>query len=160
MSEEIWKDIIGFEGFYQVSSLGKVRRGGYELKPGGNGKYKQVVFCVEGQKTTHRVSILVAKAFIPNPLGLPIVAHDDDDGENNCVENLKWSTQKGNWEDRRKNGNGFSGETAPSSKLKWPEVREIRRRKALGEGFDFLAKEFHVSSSCVQNIVYNKTWRE
>ena len=96
---EIWKDIIGFEGHYQVSNKGKVRsiknNKIKELKP-----YKEIKRCgylsvylrLPGQKFTKKVHRLVAEAFIPNPNGFPEVNHIDENKENNCVENLEWCT--------------------------------------------------------------------
>ena len=96
---EIWKDIIGFEGHYQVSNKGKIRsiknNKIKELKP-----YKEIKRCgylsvylrLPGQKFTKKVHRLVAEAFIPNPNGFPEVNHIDENKENNCVENLEWCT--------------------------------------------------------------------
>ena len=96
---EIWKDVIGFEGHYQVSNKGKVRsiknNKIKELKP-----YKEIKRCgylsvylrLPGQKFTKKVHRLVAEAFIPNPNGFPEVNHIDENKENNCVENLEWCT--------------------------------------------------------------------
>lgn len=104
--KEIWKDIIGYEGLYQVSNLGKVksfpRKGTHELKehilkPGKNHKgYLQVKLtknCIGKTIPVHR---LVAKIFIPNPNNLPQVDHIDDNKENNCVDNLQWITNSDN----------------------------------------------------------------
>lgn len=96
--EEIWKDIVGYEGLYQVSNLGNVkslnwRNEGYAknlwLKPHNKG-YFQVELTKNNAKKTFVVHRLVAVAFIPNPLGLPQVNHKDENKRNNCVENLEW----------------------------------------------------------------------
>ena len=97
--EEIWKDIEGFEGHYQVSNTGKVRSIKFnkikELKPYKETKrcgYMSVYLRLPGQKYTKKVHRLVAEAFIPNPNGFPEVNHIDENKENNCVENLEWCT--------------------------------------------------------------------
>lgn len=101
--EEVWKDIEGFEGQYQISNFGRVRsmdryvkngRGyrktcGKILKPylTCNG-YEQVSLGRNGtHKSIHR---LVAIAFIPNPRNLPDVNHKDEDKANNVYTNLEW----------------------------------------------------------------------
>lgn len=95
--KEIWKDIQGYEGFYMVSNKGRVKSLNYKnsgheqiLKPKKhNFGYLQVQLnSVENKTfTIHR---LVAQAFIPNPLNLPLVNHKDENKQNNCVENLEW----------------------------------------------------------------------
>ena len=90
---EVWKDIKGYEGLYHISNLGRVKtvRKNYIKKlyerPDG---YTQVCLCKKGKVTTRRIHILVAKAFIPNPLNLPEVNHKDENKTNNCVDNLEW----------------------------------------------------------------------
>lgn len=104
--EEIWKDIPGYEGLYQVSNLGRIksfpRKGTHELKehilkPGKNHKgYLHVKLrknCIGKTITVHR---LVAKMFISNPNNLEQVDYIDDDKENNCVNNLQWITNADN----------------------------------------------------------------
>ena len=93
--EEIWRDIEGYEGVYQISNKGRVKslKCGKEriLRPrdNGNGYLKVHLF-----KNTSFQSIyihrLVAEAFIPNSQNKPQVNHKDENKKNNCVENLEW----------------------------------------------------------------------
>lgn len=102
--KEIWKDIIGYEGLYQVSNLGNVRK----IKKNGIIKSKNVylhktnyvvsTFCKNGFQKTFRVHRLVAQAFIPNPNNKPYVNHKDGNKQNNCVSNLEWVTHIENME--------------------------------------------------------------
>ena len=97
--EEIWRDVVGFEGIYQVSNTGIVRRI-YpnktkilkQCKAGGrtNKEYLYVNMSANGKYRSSSVHRLVAEAFIPNPEGLPQVNHIDEDKFNNCVGNLEW----------------------------------------------------------------------
>ena len=99
---EEWRDIEGYNGKYQVSSLGRVKSlrdkyGNYRekiLKQGKNNKtgYLQVILCKEGNVKLYRVNRLVATAFIPNPSKFPCVNHKNEIKTDNCVSNLEWCT--------------------------------------------------------------------
>lgn len=94
---EIWKDIDGYNGLYQVSNLGRVKslKLGKErfLKAGKNGSgYLQIILCKEGKLKTCRVHRLVATAFVDNTEKLPCVNHKDENKTNNCADNLEWCT--------------------------------------------------------------------
>ena len=107
---EIWKDIIGYEGLYQVSNLGRVkslvrynkfnkRNEDVVLKQNPYGpklQYRQVQLSKDGNRKNHKIHRLVAQAFIPNPNNLPYVCHIDDDTTNNSLQNLEWGTQSYN----------------------------------------------------------------
>ena len=108
---EQWKDINGFEGYYQVSNKGNVRSLNYNnckgnihnLRPGFNKstgylgvslrKRDEDGNTVIRQTTVHR---LVAEAFVPNPNNLPQVDHIDGCRTRNCVSNLRWVTRQFN----------------------------------------------------------------
>jgi len=102
--QEIWKDISGYEGIYQISNLGNVKSISYQgfirehlMKPKSHHTgYKTVMLCKEGVQKNKSVHTLVAYAFIPNPQNKPYVNHIDGDKANNCVSNLEWVTAKEN----------------------------------------------------------------
>ena len=118
--KEIWKDIKGYEGRYQISNLGNVKslsytketyQRGYKqvmmykeklLKP-NNETYKMVALSKNGTTTHKLVHRLVAEAFIPNPNSYSYVNHKDENKHNNCADNLEWCTAKYN----TNYGNGY-----------------------------------------------------
>ena len=101
---EIWKDIVGYEGLYQISNLGNVkslnyRRTGKEriLNPGNNGcGYLFVILCNNGKRKHFKIHRLVANAFLENPDNKSDVNHKDEDKTNNNVDNLEWMTRQEN----------------------------------------------------------------
>ena len=98
---EIFKDVKGYEGYYEISNLGRVRSTSYKgkriLKPAitKNG-YLNVIFCVNQKKEHKFIHRLVAEAFIPNPNNLETVDHIDNCKEHNYVGNLQWLTREDN----------------------------------------------------------------
>lgn len=109
--EELWKDVAGYEGLYQVSNLGRVKslgriasngKGAYVVKSRilltylDFGKYQCVKLSRNGKAKQHKVHRLVAEAFISNPNKLPCVNHKDENRQNNNVNNLEWCTHQYN----------------------------------------------------------------
>lgn len=114
--EEVWKDIPGYEGLYQVSNRGNVRslnwgnRGiirNLYLKKHNRG-YRHVELTKNGQRKAFTVHRLVATVFIPNPNKHPSINHKDEDRTNNRVENLEWCTHSYNvrYSDARRSRKG------------------------------------------------------
>ena len=108
---EEWRDVVGYEGLYMVSSFGRVvslsrpynNNGGTSftknriLSPRLNsGGYYQVAFAINGKMKQPHIHKLVAEAFIPNPDSYPQADHIDCDKLNNRVDNLRWCTQSMN----------------------------------------------------------------
>lgn len=111
METEIWKDIVGYEGLYQVSNLGRVKslerkvknKNGYRtvsdkiLKQAKKTEgYLFVNLWKEGKQKIMKSHRLVAEAFLPNPENLPQVNHKDENPSNNNVSNLEFCTAKYN----------------------------------------------------------------
>lgn len=98
--EEIWKDIEGYEGLYQVSNMGRVKsvRKNIILKNSiARNGYKRVHLYKNKKGKHFQIHRLVANAFIPNPDNLPQVNHKDENKLNNCADNLEWCTPEYNY---------------------------------------------------------------
>ena len=100
---EEWRDIEGYEGLYQISSLGRVKSFPRPTTPGGILKinkrkdgYCSVMLCKNGKTKRFLVHRLVAKAFIPNPNNLPMINHKNENPSKNIVDNLEWCDNKYN----------------------------------------------------------------
>ena len=105
--EEVWKDVQGYEGLYQVSNLGNVKSfreshkygkpKEFTLKPCLiNSGYYVVTLYTGKERHKFQIHRMVANAFIPNPDNLPCVNHKDENKLNNCVDNLEWCTYQYN----------------------------------------------------------------
>lgn len=169
---EEWRDAPGYDGFYQVSSVGRVRswkkyrsnrrKKPRLLKPDLNTWGYKYVILYKNQKGNHElIHRLVAKAFIENPLNKLQVNHIDGDRENNCVENLEWVTNKENSAHAHELGLiDNRGVKNGQSKLTREDVLDIRNAYRLG---CFSYRDFEgaygISNSCVSMIINEKRWR-
>lgn len=159
---ETWRSVKGYKGLYEVSSEGRIRstrRGGTsgvirKVKVSASGY--SIVHLSKSNKSEHKlVHRLVAEAFLPKPKVKRQVNHDDGDKGNNAVVNLHWSSPSLNRQHAcRVLGKGVF-EKNPASKLKWAQVRAIRKR---GESIPAMAERYGVSAKTVKDILYGKTW--
>lgn len=138
---EIWKDIEGYEGLYQVSNMGRVKsmervvrgkNGGTRhiketiLRPRQNKfGYLYLTLYKNGEQWSARIHRLVAETFIPNPNNYRDVNHKDEDKTNNCVDNLEWCTQAYN--------NAYGSRPSALSKALKGRVFSDETRKKMSE---------------------------
>ena len=98
--EEVWKDIKGYEGRYQISNSGRLKsylqdRENGKIKTGNEtkkGYLTALLYAEDGTSKWTPIHRLVASAFIENPDGLPQVNHKDENKKNNRADNLEWCT--------------------------------------------------------------------
>lgn len=111
MDKEIWKDIEGYENYYQISNLGNIKslprkiinnKGYYISKEkilsaglSASG-YMHIALCRFGKNKTFKIHRLKAIAFIPNPENKPCINHIDGNKLNNDIYNLEWCTHSEN----------------------------------------------------------------
>lgn len=96
--EEIWKNVKGYEGLYQISNLGNVRslKRNIILKQSQYSKYNQVNLYKNGKRECVNVHRIVAIAFLNNPSNYECINHIDENKRNNAVNNLEWCSKKYN----------------------------------------------------------------
>jgi len=142
--EEIWKDIKGYEGYYQISNLGNIKSLNRTIENKGaiGGKYKIkgksrsqsisktgyyiCTLCKNGKERTFKVHRLIAEAFIDNPNNLPIINHKDGNKLNNSIDNLEWCDYSYNNKEAYKQG-------LKESNLKWIIECNKRKRKKVNQ---------------------------
>ena len=160
---EIWKDIEGYGGVYQVSTFGRVKSFWKKtpriLKPYLRGDYLSVILCIDGKMKQRKIHILVAKAFIPNPLKKPEVNHRIGMKFNCHVENLEWSTRAENVQHAFASGLqvGKQGEEHPKSKLKNANIVYIRDNPD-NLTQEQLAEMFGVTDGTISKIQLGETY--
>ena len=177
---ENWKPVVGLEGRYEVSDLGRVRsittpvtrRCGRGPNPDATYQllYPSVIRATYinpdgyltlklAERGTVHVHCLVLEAFVgPCPEGQE-GCHGDGNPSNNALSNLRWGTPKDNADDRRRHGRNCTGEKQGRSKLKWPDVRAIRALTGMLSDCE-LARRYAVTSQNIRRIRLHQTWRD
>ena len=166
--DEIWRDIEGYEGMYQISNYGRVksfRRNEVKiLKPYVCGSYLCVDLMNHCKRKMGIIHILVAKAFIPNPENKPTVNHIDGVKFNCYVSNLEWATYSENT--KHAYGMGLEtqakGDKDTSTRLKEYQVREILQSCIPGDkefGIRPLAKKYGVGKSTIRRIINGEVYK-
>lgn len=176
---EIWKDVPGYEGFYQVSDMGRVRsvdrivkyshgvdrmQKGKILTPciSGNG-YHKVTLCggigeKDSQPTIHS---MVLSAFAgPRPDGMQ-GCHNNGNKSDNSLLNLRYASSIDNHNDRRAHGTNGAGEKNSSAKLSEVDIIKIRKLYKKGSreyGSVALSRIYKVLPSTIWDIANYHTW--
>jgi hypothetical protein len=180
IKKEIWDDIPGFRGRYEVSSYGRVRSlprkckcraGGYRTVPGGLRRifvansprsYPSVHLGKRGKGKTHKIHILVATVFVvnPEPGKRTIVNHKDGDKTNARADNLEWTTQAENSKHAHETGLSHRGAETPNAMLDENDVRRIRRKlKNKETTLVELAKYYGVHLTTISAIKRRVSWK-
>lgn len=174
---EIWRDIEGFEGLYQVSDLGRVKSLERNIVKGRGGLYKieekilksskdkngylKVHLYKEGKQKTYLVHRLVASTFLDNPDSLPEVNHKDENPQNNCVENLEYCNSKYNSNYGSRNERVVKSLSKPILQFakdgkfikKWDSATQVERELNLNQS--------HISYCCKGKLksAYGYKWK-
>ncbi|WBK39941.1 HNH endonuclease [PinkBerry-associated phage LS06-2018-MD08] len=170
--KEIWKDIKGYEGYYQISNLGRVKslerkcktnnsyrikkekilKGGFTTK-----RYKHVTLLKNKITKTYQIHRLVAIAFIENLLNKETVNHKNGIKDDNRVENLEWMTYSENIKHAFDTGlKSLKGENHNQTKLKNEDIYYIRKsKKTIKELCDI----YNLSRKALENIINRKSWK-
>jgi len=171
---EIWRDIKGYEGYYQASNLGRLRGvnrtirykdGHYQSKKEKimspaitKWGYKMFFLHKNGVGKSFKLSRLIALTFIPNPENKPEVNHMDGNKLNDVVDNLEWVTASENQKHAYRLGlKCTKGEKHPRVKLNEFQVRVIRKTDGLYQRE--LAEIFKVTRSAICHIRINNNWK-
>ena len=160
---EIWTEIKGYEGLYEVSDLGRIksyrRKNVAILVQENNGMYNLICLCNGKTKKKFLIHRLVAFHFIPNTENKLEVNHIDGNKKNNCAYNLEWCTRSENAIHSYTNGlqKVVFGNESHYHKLTEKQVLEIRE---IGKNMyqKDIAKLYNVDASNISNILNRKIW--
>lgn len=157
---EIWRDIGGYEGSYQVSSYGNIK----SLNFHNTGRpallsqettklgYKRVTLSKDGKVRRFSIHRLVATAFISNPNNYPCINHKDENPSNNHMDNLEWCTIQYN----TKYGSGISKMIATKNRIKSRSmelpVLQIGETNEIIQRYKSLHDAARKTGLCVENI--------
>jgi hypothetical protein len=168
---EEWRDVAGFEGFYQVSNLGRVRslsrtiRSSYGKTRTHAGRvmtsvvdkdrYPRVIFRIDGKHYTRKVHRLVCEAFNgPSDILHPEVDHLDGDRTNACASNLRWVSHGENMVTRAFDSRG---EKNGSARLTAADVIAIRKCRG-AQSAKNLAQQYGVSNHAIYDVWSKRRW--
>lgn len=167
--DEVWKDVPGSDGKYQVSNYGRVKSYCYDkvngkiLRPGNIRGFSNVTLRIKGEPHSYLVHKLTAEAFIPNESKEKnVVIHIDWNKQNNHVTNLQWITKEESYkrmfkkflEDYKKSNKVIRR----NAKLKPEDVKQLKAMLKKGVKQNVIAKLFAISEMQVTRIKRNENW--
>jgi len=178
---EIWRDVTGCEGFYRVSSEGRVlslarsiktcpqgvwktRKISNRILPQSTSKrgYKTVELTINGGRKRLLVHRLAGSAFIENEKFKPYINHIDSNPSNNNIENLEWVTHAENMDHARRANRMKSqsgpGSQSPAAKLTDSDVIQIKIALQKGESHTSIASRYPVGKTCISEIKAGRSW--
>jgi len=174
MERERWLPVVGYEGFYEVSDAGRVRSvtrtirysdGRVRTYPSAIRKSQTSAYYLtidlkrNGKKQKYCIHALVAESFIgPRPIGKQ-VAHNDGNGFNGFLKNIRYATPVENDADKIRHGTRPRGEKNGHAKLTETMVAEIRSRCASSHNQRAIASDFCITQSEVSRINTGHRWR-
>ena len=176
MTREEWRDVEGYEGYYQVSNLGHLRclerivhskrwdrRESAKLlnPPVLKNGYKLASLCRNGKSKRVLLHRLVAKAFLPNPNNLLQINHIDGNKQNNNVNNLEWVTAQENIIHAYNNNlmNPAHGIRTNNGHFTEEDIRSIRYKASKGMSQRKIASEYGVKQGAIWLILKGKTYK-
>lgn len=171
------KSYVPYEGYYEVSSWGRVRsldrkvvnkngckqffKGKMLVLSANNAGYFRIGFCFNSQLKSHLVHRVVLEAFYGECLKGQESRHLDGDPSNNHIDNLVWSTRAENIKDRWRHTEGqYFFQVAATKKLSSQKVMFIRKQVSTPGGISLmeLAKRYDVSYPTIWNAAHGKSW--
>jgi cyanate lyase len=169
VTDEIWKPIPGYEQFYEISDLGRVRRKGNTpsckhdrmLKPNQRKNAGYVTICLskENKKHGHYLHQLVLLSFQGEcPKGYQVNHKNEDKGDNRLA-NLEYVTAAQNTLHSRRTLGHHQGSRNAASKLTEQQVLEMRYKANVGSSYENLAREYGLAHTTVCAICYGDTWQ-
>lgn len=172
--EEIWKDVPGYEGYYQVSSLGLVGSVSRKINSSYNKKrvikgrsiklhlrkdgYYTVTLSKQNIIKTYKVADLIAATFIGKKPGKYDTCHNNGIRTDNRINNLRYDTRVGNLKDKILHGTSYRGERHWYHKLKEHDVRNIKNLLAKDFYHKDIADIYGVHRATISAINQEKSW--
>jgi len=167
--EEIWKSIESYEGLYEISNYGRIKRFNknkrfrafkilklYKRLDG----HLEVALSKSGNEKKFLIHRLVLKAFVgPCPEDKE-GCHNDGNPENNLIENLRWDTHRNNVQDSIKHNTINRGSKRPAAKLNEIKVKEIKKLLKEDQLTQMeISKIYNISAGVVSQIKNRKAWK-
>ena len=160
---EEWRQVVGREGRYEVSNLGRVRTVHGRILGQWANDQGYMLARVEHPRRCLRVHRAVAEAFVKNPEGKPFVNHLDCIRSSNAATNLEWCTQAENLRHAASLGRlqkaYWKGKRSPNASLADEQVRQMRQLYAAGNiSWSLIGEIFGVSKRCAGRAIKGETY--